>query len=311
MNANHSIITHINQLDTKAVIVVAKAIANNAVGRGIYATMQIIREREARHASDAANHNLVGKDLSAEEQTNDDLRDAPAGMSNKPTASDRLKEAAKAYVYANALIAGASDGNPFDQPQSVPGRMDWELTRLHAESTTTPKPLGDSIAARAAAGALVNRAKESFVFMQEWHGEIVLHVEGVFHALDYAVHGASELHSAENVAEDYVASLAGIARFQFLIICVSALARYLVRGTETVGRLRPGSPLARQLISELAVVEGAWKTMRAAALVSEEIDSSDIVDALMQGRNIRDLFESDRLIEGLGFKIVENELIAA
>ena len=287
MKASHSITANINALDTAAALVCGKALANRATGLAIYAVMEGIRKRIALTAAELATQELVGKDLRAEADLPDD-RDPPSGLENRKTWNLRLHEAAKLYEYGHNICEklGTSE---WDMPQSVHSRLDWNISTAANEVENPPK-LTNSVAANAAAHALLSRSREQLKFMREWEDEIELHVEAAFH-----------INTEE--AEDYVSSLTGLDRYNVLITSVTGLARQMVRMHDTVGKLRPGSELARALSSELAAVEGSWKQMRKAALESEKVDAAELLTAINAGRNFRDLGDSDKLVTALGINV--------
>lgn len=288
MKASHSVTININTLDTAAALVCGKALANRATGLAIYAVIAGIRERIAQTAAEITTRELIGKDLRAEADLPND-RDPPSGMENRKTWQERLHEAAKLHEYGHNICEklGTSE---WDMPQSVSSRLDWNISTASNEVENPPK-LTNSVAANAAAHALLTRSCEQLEFMREWKAEILTHVEASFSCIN------------TEEAEDYMSSLTGLDRYNVLITSVTGLARQMVRMYDTISKLRPGSELARALSSELAAVEGSWKLMRGVTLESEKVDAAELLTAINAGRNFRDLSDSDKLVTALGINV--------
>lgn len=291
MNIDHSLNAKIRELDPTAIVACGRALANRAIALGIFAVSAMITERERERTNHDANSQLVGKDVSAANQTTDQ-RDPPVGLEARKTPAQRLGEAAYLYAYGNSLCEeyGESD---FDRPQTVANRLDWQIQTLRADlATPLPNPT-NSVAGNVAMRTSRTRNQAQLDFLTSWKAEIVLELTGHFHTVD------------DHDADNYASTVTGLERYQATIACVEGLAQRVRRLNDQICKMRPGGTLTQKLTSDLAVIEGSWKKMRRFAEDLEVIDSAELLAALERGINVRDLHSSDQIIASLGIDIAK------
>jgi hypothetical protein len=297
---NKAISSIIDSLDTTAAITVGKTLCMRAIVIGLYAASAIIRERELERTDSEANSQLVGRNVSAHEQA-PAPRDPPAGLDNRKTPHERLNDAAKLYSYGLDVCTRLGSSQ-WDEPQSIANRIQWQINMLKQEVQHTPKPTGTSLAARAAARNLQTRNEEQLAFYNEWGSELIETVEDAFTQL-VQTDNEGNITGSVDIATDHINALRGFDRYQVLVAMVDGLARRAARLFETCSKLRPGSTLARSTSSELAVVEGSWRAIRAIVIDLEHQDAAIFLEVIGSGRNFRDLAESDKLMRELGVEI--------
>lgn len=290
-NAKYAIRPLIEKQDHKAQIVIARGLANRALAVGMFTQMGIIRQRLATEKAAEVTEQLVGVDaiLRKQLETMRGDREPPSGIAPRKSLEDRMKDCALQFEFGSNICSELGESD-YDMPQDVPSRVTWQLSQLRLQNDLPPPKLerGTSLAALAAANQPRLRAKQDLEFFEEYAPEIVVEVDAAFSGIN------------TDDAINYIDSLDGFDRYQVVITAVESLARRMERMYASIQKLRPGSPLAKDLTSELAVIEGAWKDFRNLATDLEVVDSKALLEVIEAGRNFRDIGESDARLKALG-----------